>query len=295
MSGRNWLCYAALGGCLAAFLGVYVGLAQEAQSPREAPAQSEQPTAKDAEPEPSPQAAPAKKEKTPADPKQPASKSPDYYPKADLAAQERMAFSTEELVVLTERQNVITAIEAGLLGITIFFTAWASIAAARAAKAADRAVEVTEDTARRQLRAYVMPSKTTLLFREDRCLEVVLHIENAGQTPASDLIVLTRLLVTPTHETVDFSALAKEKTPFSRTSIGPRVVTTINNSTPVPLADAYVLQIEKGGVIVYCWGTIHYKDVFGDPQTTKFRYQFSGKKLQPKNAMIYCDQGNEAT
>ena len=147
MSNRHRLPYAALGGCLAVFLGVSLTLAQEPSSPGKDPAKAQQPKAEQAQPVPAASPAPAKEKQAEASVEGYSEESPEHYAKANLTAQERMAKGTEELVRLTDQQNVITAIEATLLAITIFFTAFAAISASRAARAADRAVEVASKNA----------------------------------------------------------------------------------------------------------------------------------------------------
>lgn len=105
--------------------------------------------------------------------------------KDDLAAQQSMARSTEELVALTDRQITIGIVEAAFLVLTVGFTGWAAWSAAAAARATNSQVAVARETAERQLRAYLGIKEATMsLGGASNVIGVHLEFVNCGQTPA---------------------------------------------------------------------------------------------------------------
>jgi hypothetical protein len=76
----------------------------------------------------------------------------------------------------------------------------------RATEAALKAVEITEETARRELRAYVGTSRVYFRdFRRDRPISVVVEIQNFGQTPAYNYRTNLWLEVSPYPEAGPFN------------------------------------------------------------------------------------------
>ncbi len=83
---------------------------------------------------------------------------------------------------------VIATIFAGVfVCIQAIETRKAAKATVDAVKAAETARKLAEDTAKRQLRAYMVVKKVSLFINKDRTTEVKLELSNCGQTPAYDL------------------------------------------------------------------------------------------------------------
>ena len=82
-----------------------------------------------------PAAAPPEQEEPPPAVKDQPGQDTNYYADADLDAQRRMAVAAKELTELTGSQIIIGGIEIALLVMVIILTAWATIAASRAARA----------------------------------------------------------------------------------------------------------------------------------------------------------------
>ena len=76
---------------------------------------------------------------------------------------------------------------------SILFTAWAAIAASRAARAADKAVEITERTSKQQLRAYINVSDFVMGSLDPSSASFT--IKNRGQTPASNVLAWHKLML----------------------------------------------------------------------------------------------------
>jgi hypothetical protein len=206
----------------------------------------------------------------------------DDYTKRDLAAQERMAEGTEELVRLTDRQNVITAVEAGLLLITIFFTARAAVAASRAAWAAIGTITLAKDYLER---AYVFGG----------CGESGFVTEKGGQRIRERLGRITGKPLRGEDGNLIIWVRATDgnygKTPAWVESIfvercieadlpsRPNYIndTPVNDALPPgimgrPINNVFREFPATDGQIYY--GRIHYRDVFDRPHYSSFIYRF---------------------
>ena len=207
MSSGNRRSYRAAGRCLSiAILLILSDRVSAAESVPEpvSPTQAAEPQTQQTEPAPAPSPSPPIIEPTeneqsaPYDYQRPCENA-DSEGKADLCQQWRMAQGTEELARLTDRQNWITGIEAGILLATIGFTAIAALAAAIAAKASQKSIEQSERHANIQLRAYIFGTEfictageisvagdygqTTEISR----YSVSLPFKNFGSTPGNQL------------------------------------------------------------------------------------------------------------
>jgi hypothetical protein len=95
-----------------------------------------------------------------------------------------MAEATEEMEGTAASQLRATYAEIAGLLLTVIFTAWA----AKAARAADAAVSVTREIGKKQTRAYLTIRRIKVIkFEPNSPVEVSIRIENAGQTPATDI------------------------------------------------------------------------------------------------------------
>ena len=205
MSNCHRLPYAALGGCLAVILGVSLALAQDSvpeNIPKLAPTieKGQGVTVKAVPPEskatekPSGQKTPAAKP-TPTAPvkkRRPAEPACDAHCQAaeqrekhDLVAQQSMATSAYDLVILTWWQFGVGIVGITLLLFTLYLTRQANKAATRAAKAAEAAVNVASKNAELQLRAYALTSISEISMGEDGIAKATVTAVNAGQTPAN--------------------------------------------------------------------------------------------------------------
>jgi hypothetical protein len=168
---------------------------------------------------------------------------------ADLCQQWRMAQATEELRTTADAQFWATIAEAGLLAVTVVFTAIAAIAAVIAARAAQASVNVASEIGQRQLRAYVSVTKVEATVRAigDRIeIAMLIVLTNAGQTPAylmrldiemgtgpdgvggrtADLDISSREIGPGTAmEHRDYSWMSPN--PFQLSNVGPRTAGTI--------------------------------------------------------------------
>jgi len=71
--------------------------------------------------------------------------------------------------------------------VTVIVIGWQSYETRKAAETARSAVRLQEDTAKRQLRAYMVVKNARLFLHPDGAVEPKFELDNCGQTPAYDL------------------------------------------------------------------------------------------------------------
>lgn len=278
MSQGNRLHHLALRRCLiAAFVLVSaVALAQEPQSPTESAESSSDTARQESQPKPP---SPAPEPQVPAPVNQEADHGTEYYSREDLDAQRRMAVAAEELVDLTGQQIIVIAVEATLLAITIFFTAWAAIAASRAAKAAQDAVywNIRAERPRLILKT-IMPE----------------GFENARNAPADDvpLIVAARATVENTGTRTAIILYAQMTHSWGLPPVPPEPEDGNKDwigNTNVPAGESYEfpgqlvafqLQFDDSQLVfdyqkeLFLYGFVRYADVHGTTWRAGFAFEY---------------------
>jgi hypothetical protein len=180
----------------------------------------------------------------------------------------------------------------------------AKIAAEAAKEAADvakiqadtaRATLLTmQDTAQRQLRAYIRlnTNNTPNLTGEFHVHSV---IENSGQTPAYDVQSWTfvEAFANPLPEGHQFAA-APEVIPNTRFVVNPDSIhsTWSPRSNAVPLTAEEIAAIEDEYLTLYYWGEVRYRDAFNANHWSRFRLSWTNRPVY--GGWRYCDDGNDA-
>ncbi len=168
--------------------------------------------------------------------------------------------------------------------IILFF---AFIAAATAACYTKKQWETAFDQERRTLRAYVFVEKASITL-SDNMLKGIVELKNAGQTPAYDLTVKTRLQTDEANKPLTPSPL--EDVELFPAILGPGG--TINPRTDdlkVPVDNTIAIPAFKNGsAVIYLIGQAEYRDAFDRKWVLDFRlktHAFEGAAwiLQPTN------------
>jgi hypothetical protein len=176
----------------------------------------------------------------------------------------------------------------GLIGLG--FTFWET---RRTASAAINANKLSEDTAKRQLRAYVLV-ESVVASKDPRSKDgfgAVVTTKNFGMTPAKDLSEWVEITVADLPLTISLPP-HKPNNP-SRSIVGPGV-STIQIPTMKKLPDDIESAVLENRAAIYVYGEVQYADAFGERRTTKYRLMSSG---QGHVLGLYraCSEGNEYT
>jgi hypothetical protein len=155
-------------------------------------------------------------------------------------------------------------------------------------------VDTMQDTAVRQLRAYVHVEDVRAVFAGTLATYSV-HIKNSGLTPAYGAVLKYRI------ELADFPLIAPLKVEADGSMVSKPIVPPggfIHDTYTPPrsLNETQRKRIRDGNAAIYLHGTIAYEDAFKTKRITAFRFLCGGGVgLHPEGAMAACDQGNEAT
>jgi hypothetical protein len=182
----------------------------------------------------------------------------------------------------------------------------ATIAASAAKESADTAkiqaevavgtLKAMQDTAERQLRAYVFAAGAKLTdFSAGKIVRASFVVKNTGQTPAYDLAVIYGMgadFRPPSEKLdVDWSAFNPP-----RGSVGPGQTTHCYPELSKAISQDLIDQIAAGKAAIWVWGEIRYKDAFNKDRKTRFRFIHEGAtKTDPPGLMATDTEGNEAT
>jgi hypothetical protein len=189
-------------------------------------------------------------------------------------------------------------------GAVALFTLMLVGATALLYRAGERQLAHLDRTAKRELRAYVFVDTVHIkhILDGNGVPEAVVRVKNFGQTPAYEACAVTGFAVS-THPppqgllTISDEALAESKT---RSSMGPGqteiVIASPRPQLNRPLTDQERYEVGSGGATIYVYGRIGYRDIFGDPQWTNFRFMVGGPVgVSIGGEMAGCEEGNEAT
>lgn len=161
-------------------------------------------------------------------------------------------------------------------------------AAEHANETAKRAVDITQDTAKRQLRAYIAFSDEKKRGL-DRKLEplaedefAILAYKNTGTTPAYRLQRFRAIKLVPypfaNNQDPDILGLnnevllAKLDEKQSGFTVGPGAEQSFPADFDRKLTRAEIGAFDRGDLVLYVMGAVVYQDVFGDPHFDRLCY-----------------------
>jgi hypothetical protein len=210
---------------------------------------------------------------------------------ADLCAQWSAADAAKETAGLSYWGNWIGGFGAVLSFFSILLVLWAL-------KQGREANEIAKDTAKRELRAYVVPTDQEVdrlivgfqpIFR--------VKVKNFGQTPARELRCLCKVQFTdgdPDELPMRFRNIEGK---ISSVVLGPDDFHVFEYELPDALSIELLNAMGGGGVKPVFAGITCYKDVFGKRHRSTFRYflnlpdQAAGFKFD----LHACSTGNNAS
>jgi hypothetical protein len=195
---------------------------------------------------------------------------------ADLVAQQEMAYWAQAMTYATGASVGVSAIATWFLF---------------------RTFRLTRVSSEKQLRAYLTVSAVEMNFPKPGMPWPTVLVRNGGQTPALEV-------TTWIHQWIElFPLMVALPEPINddylrgKDVLGPGGQLFLNPSGEPRLI---VKREEDIGIIgtpcgtIYIYGRIDYRDVFGNPQHTVFRYMYGGRTRVTGKRCSPCE-GNEAT
>lgn len=178
--------------------------------------------------------------------------------------------------------------------VTALFTAVLAVFTVLLALYTRRLAKVAEDTAERQLRAYVQVEIEKVAFGTNSTTEVVLRASNVGQTPAYDVTVHSWVDVRPFPLPAGYSFLGpRADGPDSRDVINAGGAIRNKTGTARPLSPEMRGEIEQGtNTRLYVFGHVTYADTFKKPRHTNFCFAVKGAPNQLLDTAIYHEHND---
>jgi hypothetical protein len=225
---------------------------------------------------------------------------PQNHEEADLCEQRRMSEAAQKTVHLNAVQIAIGFVTLIGLALTVYYArkaacaaleaaqygrvaALATVDAARAAQAsahsASAQTRIVEDTAKKQLRAYVgMGSFGSFesFNHDDGHYSARTRVINTGQTPAFNMRFAARIKIIP-HPRADISIFTEYPLVFnsaqkiSRQALFPQEFTDIPAISDEPITwEKFVGVLSDPNQKIYSFGIVEYDDAFGVHHFTHF-------------------------
>lgn len=204
----------------------------------------------------------------------------------DLDAQIRAADAGERGATATERQEIPT-----WLGAILSFVGTLLILATLILTKKSNAI--AQDTADRQLRAYVLVEGIMLGKdpADPKRVAAVVNTKNFGLTPGKNVREWANIHVAE-HPLVDN---LPDYTPRNQgVSVLPPGAITIQVPTHTALPEIMKAAISSNHTAIYVYGEISYLDHTGKLRTTKYRYMSSGQGFA-LGTFRACPEGNDYT
>ncbi|HXQ00993.1 MAG TPA: hypothetical protein VN845_13135 [Solirubrobacteraceae bacterium] len=155
----------------------------------------------------------------------------------------------------------------------------------RATQATLRIAQTEQQTARRQLKAYVFVAGHGVKY--DRALEASIIVKNFGQTPAYKLRVSIRTLIGGTGE---FRESAVSEMPPTVGTLGPGA--TFGAAVRVDISTEELQTIQAGFQRLFVYGKVTFEDAFGNAgRWTTFRLMTQSPTW---TQLVSCAEGNDS-
>lgn len=206
--------------------------------------------------------------------------------KDDLEAQQDMAYWAMLMFIAAAASVVLTFIGLALIGRTLLYTKQAAIHAGRAVDEAKEAttaaretVRVTEDSSKRQLRAYVSvaPDGINPLRTRDRIIGHV-RINNVGHAIAKDVRIAVRIVHSEDRHFDAFDISPDALTPTGAIAPGAE----IGKGSYEVLASELLRTATKTDkpTYLFVYGIVRYRDGFDVERFTRFCHRYNGQSAE---------------
>jgi hypothetical protein len=145
---------------------------------------------------------------------------------------------------------------------------------ARAGQQTERIIAQMEDTATRDIRAYVGVSKVRLDVSDLNLPTGAVEIENFGRSPAYKLRHWTGIGIQPYPRIAPLPPLPE--TSFSVAVLHPNVKNTSAVTLKKRLPDGIAIGTPQ--LTIYVYGEVIYRDAFGKERHTRFQFFYGGRE-----------------
>jgi hypothetical protein len=166
----------------------------------------------------------------------------------------------------------ITALATGAIGI---FTLTLKLSTDKLWEAGEKQRRLYEDTAKRQLRAYVFIQHGEIkLINDDTAIMANITLKNFGTTPGYDFKSWANIRIGNPEEAI----FGQRKYPAQTSIIGPSADISATSQS-IPIAPEERSAINNGIRTIFIWGEATYTDAFGKSRTFVFKDTNGGLEI----------------
>jgi len=151
-------------------------------------------------------------------------------------------------------------------------------------------VITTRSTARKELRAYVIPTSASR-YQENGIARLKLVLTNSGKTPAANCIGKGFEGIAAVVKPLPPIPAIKSEVMRSVSFIAPDNEIRIHEE-PLNISPLEAQAIRKATRAIYVIGTVTYTDVFKGIHKTNYRFMCSGENFNA-GFFVFCDEGNQ--
>ena len=215
--------------------------------------------------------------------------------KRDLAAQESMSVWAFWMMLVAAFSAIVTTIGTVFLYKQIRLTREAVEDTGRATGLMEAQNTLAEQTAQRQLRAYIgFVEIKAKRFRGGMTPTFSVKIKNAGQSPALRVRCLARLFMEMNATPHDVKVRFGETSDQSVVNILPGQSPDVEWQLPRPLEAEVYNAIVDGSIAMVYAGVVEYWDIFGKRHISTFKNFINREQMGTKDSLTLsaCSKGN---
>lgn len=221
-----------------------------------------------------------------------------YHNALDLKAQWATAEAAARMVCMTVLQIFIGALGFLALLYSLYLTRKSLKHSEQSAEAAQHAVQIAAETARKDLRAYVGVNEINWELDGDWQQDngslptIKIKYENYGETPAFKLEAFLDYIISKNEEVAGFSLPNKTK---SSTVLMPGQEHYLGKFLSAQPWGIYSKYIINGSMHLFAFGRIEYEDTYGEKRFSNFRARLMvDAQGIMKAQFVLCAEGNDA-
>lgn len=163
----------------------------------------------------------------------------------------------------------------------------------RATKAALESNEISFDTSRRELRAYLSIREAKIEVRVGRRPIIFLEVMNYGRTQAFKYAPRALMIIGGPRDQYTLPPMPADDRP--ELTVHPKEAMPLSVTGPAVLTQADFDAIKVGTKVIYILADVHYFDAFDAARVTTFSKEFSGSACVKTRACRFSTDGNTAT
>jgi hypothetical protein len=153
-----------------------------------------------------------------------------------------------------------------------------------------QSVDLARNTSEKQLRAYIVCAGGEMNDARELNTSLTITAKNTGQTPAREVTMLTQFTIRDPGWNGPFEL---DSEAASMSVLGPGM--ELENSKTFEVPEEMRKLLAEGKKVIWIWGTVRYKDVFGVDRYTNFRFLEGGANgFHAGTALTFSTEGNDA-